>query len=79
MASNEFRPRRNADAELEKLLEQEAELRRAYDDNISFLRLMAGCSICSTEEQQRIVGDIDDLRKKLVRLEARIWRFKYGK
>jgi hypothetical protein len=69
----------NPEVQLEELLEREAELRRAYDDNISFLRLVAKSSICSTEEKQRIVGDIDDLRIKLVKVQARIWRIKYGK
>jgi hypothetical protein len=79
MQNDDSNSKHNSDAELEELLEKEAELRRSYDDNILFLREIAGSSICSTEEQQRIVGDIDDLRKKLVRLEAKIWRIRYAK
>ena len=67
----------NPDAELQRLMAMEADLRHRYDDEIEWLRKIASVS-CSTEEQQRIVGNIDDLRKKLVRLEAKIWRLKHG-
>lgn len=78
MADDDSKQSSDAEAKLATLCEREVELRRTYDDNILFLREMAGSSVCSTEEQQRIVGDINDIRKKLLRVEKEIWKLKYG-
>ena len=77
MADDDSKQSSDAKAKLATLCKRETELRATYDDNIWFLREMAGCSICSTEEQQRIVGDINDIRKQLIHVEKEIWKLKY--
>lgn len=55
------------------LREKRAELGRKYDDEIRWLREVASY-FSDTEEQQRIVGDIDETREKMVQVEEEIWK-----
>ena len=58
---------------LNNLRERRAELGRKYDDEILWLREVAS-HFSDTEEQQRIVGDIDEIREQMVQVEEEIWK-----
>jgi hypothetical protein len=58
---------------LNNLREKWAELGRKYDDEIRWLREMAS-HFSDTEEQQRIVGDIDKTREQMIQVEEEIWK-----
>jgi hypothetical protein len=57
---------------LNNLRERRIELGRKYDDEILWLREVAS-HFSDTEEQQRIVGDIDEIREQMVNVEEEIW------
>ena len=58
---------------LANLRERREELGRKYDDEIRWLREIAP-GFCDTEEQQRMVGDIDEIREQMVQVEEEIWK-----
>ena len=60
-------------SQLDVLRKRQDELRREYDDQIRWLREVAS-HFSDTEEQQRIVGDIDEIREKLIQVEEEIWK-----
>lgn len=70
MAEQEF------EETLSVLLTEHQKLTAGYDGEIRFLRQYAP-ALCSTEEQHRMMGEIDTLRKKLVSLEAKIWKLQH--
>jgi hypothetical protein len=60
-------------SQLSNLRERRAELGRKYDEEILWLRKVAS-HFSDTEEQQRIVGDINETRVQMVQLEEEIWK-----
>jgi hypothetical protein len=58
---------------LNNLREKRAELGLKYDDEILWLREVAS-HFSDTEEQQRIVGNINEIREQMVKVEEEIWK-----
>ena len=73
MSDDNSKERCDAGSRLEVLRKRQEELRYEYDDQIRWLREIAP-RFCDTEDQQRTVGDIDELRRKLIKLEKQIWK-----
>jgi hypothetical protein len=61
------------ESRLNSLRQRRAQLGEKYDDEIRWLREVASL-FSDTEEQQRIVGDINETREQMVRVEEEIWR-----
>jgi hypothetical protein len=73
MPDDDSKKQQGLASRLNNLRERRAELGRKYDDEIRFLREIAP-GLVDVDEQQRIVGDIDDIREQMVHAEEEIWK-----